>query len=176
MCGGTRWIEVPGYPGGGLSPRVRGNRVCQFGCPDLAGSIPACAGEPLASASITCKWTVYPRVCGGTARWGFGDPAYQGLSPRVRGNRPPSRRSSGWSGSIPACAGEPGVCRWALCVTAVYPRVCGGTFSINAATLADVGLSPRVRGNRVCPRMCRTLMRSIPACAGEPLTVVPNPS
>ena len=71
---------------GGLSPRVRGNRVVAGGWCGPARSIPACAGEPSAACTggITC--TVYPRVCGGTNLGATGNLSISGLSPRVRGN------------------------------------------------------------------------------------------
>ena len=52
----------------GLSPRVRGNRRGKGKRPARRRSIPACAGEPLAGASVRRPERVYPRVCGGTAR------------------------------------------------------------------------------------------------------------
>ena len=50
----------------------------------------------------------------------------------------------------------------------VYPRVCGGTDEERHAQDSGEGLSPRVRGNRVHPLIELRLVRSIPACAGEP--------
>ncbi len=92
----------------------------------------------------------------------------QGLSPRVRGNRPPGILRPRRNGSIPACAGEPATRRSALSPTAVYPRVCGGTLLIGAAVLLAIGLSPRVRGNPPGKGVPVGVVRSIPACAGEP--------
>ena len=54
------------------------------------------------------------------------------------------------------------------CRTGVYPRVCGGTLIAKGATPLDVGLSPRVRGNRGKIEQHRYKIGSIPACAGEP--------
>ena len=51
---------------------------------------------------------------------------------------------------------------------ALYPRVGGGTPSVDVVPYAYVGLSPRGRGNRQ-QRMGKSLpMGSIPAWAGEP--------
>ena len=91
-----------------------------------------------------------------------------GLSPRVRGNplrvcRPPPRPRS-----IPACAGEPTWAARMTMLTMVYPRVCGGTKNWELETNDHVGLSPRVRGNRLCHILRWRRLRSIPACAGEP--------
>ena len=53
----------------------------------------------------------------------------------------------------------------------VYPRVCGGTLMPPTTHKAQVGLSPRVRRNRL--RCVPHLLddRSIPACAGEPTPI-----
>ena len=50
----------------------------------------------------------------------------------------------------------------------VYPRVCGGTPAFRVAREGLRGLSPRVRGNQLLSTHCRSPVRSIPACAGEP--------
>ena len=110
------------------------------------GSIPACAGEPVEH-----------------------HPSLLGLSPRVRGNQlnditiRPQRRS------IPACAGEPLPSPERCTRCRVYPRVCGGTTTTGIRPALNVGLSPRVRGNRELGESSLATSRSIPACAGEPL-------
>ena len=98
---------------------------------------------------------VYPRVCGGTPPCGPRSSTVTtvGLSPRVRGNLT--------SASVSVAAG-----------TTVYPRVCGGTFSIPAMGLSTQGLSARVRGNRCAESERRAYLGSIPACAGEPITLL----
>ena len=149
VCGGTRPASLPPVTARGLSPRVRGNPVSP-GRPRLrCRSIPACAGEPKASPAHGRSSGVYPRVCGGT-RWRLPWlPPTMGLSPRVRGNLSDFQFAAVQSGSIPACAGEPGRRRYADFQVRVYPRVCGGTGGIGPGTLFAEGLSPRVRGNRM---------------------------
>ena len=91
------------------------------------GSIPACAGEPVAVPAWPRPSGVYPRVCGGT-EWSLVNTAFRwGLSPRVRGNRVRHHHRRPASGSIPACAGEPSPQSGKRHRDAVYPRVCGGT-------------------------------------------------
>ena len=91
-----------------------------------------------------------------------------GLSPRVRGNRSPSRSRTQGRGSIPARAGEPGrPSGWRFNST-VYPRACGGTVILFQVLGTNIGLSPRVRGNRGGAVRRLRYARSIPACAGEP--------
>ena len=70
--------------------------------------------------------------------------------------------------SIPACAGEPATSLRLIRPPSVYPRVCGGTYSILHKRGHRRGLSPRVRGNPVGGAGGNGQMRSIPACAGEP--------
>ena len=152
----------------GLSPRVRGNHRRRRRRLPVRRSIPACAGEPNAWPHGGRPLGVYPRVCGGTGHDARVEGDGDGLSPRVRGNQGPTASSIAPSGSIPACAGEP------LCVPQrqaderVYPRVCGGTSLTRVPSGRRRGLSPRVRGNPLTPRDCLRIVRSIPACAGEP--------
>ena len=54
---------------------------------------------------------------------------------------------------------------------AVYPRVCGGTDDGADMPDGDEGLSPRVRGNHRTWLPLIWSLRSIPACAGEPVPV-----
>ena len=168
VCGGTVSSGIPRATGGGLSPRVRGNRNHGGNRGDRQGSIPACAGEP-----TTCHWrerreTVYPRVCGGTCSDTANGKRVTGLSPRVRGNQYEGDGRQYSRGSIPACAGEPVAANAHPYGGAVYPRVCGGTIMRAAGDSRDWGLSPRVRGNLTALQNDIRYEGSIPACAGEP--------
>ena len=168
VCGGTSESACAPLCGAGLSPRVRGNRRLNACFAAVAGSIPACAGEPRLPSRPRHTRRVYPRVCGGTGLGQWIVVCRQGLSPRVRGNRRPSSPACACSGSIPACAGEPTQCRSPRPRWRVYPRVCGGTDAALAATLMVYGLSPRVRGNLPVGEGGLGVGGSIPACAGEP--------
>ena len=121
---------------------------------------------------------VYPRVCGGTTQSNRSAQISKGLSPRVRGNHSRCAVRATGNRSIPACAGEPLPTAFSLPTSKVYPRVCGGTAKLAAATRTAEGLSPRVRGNRSLLNASRIVKRSIPACAGEPclrwLTLIPT--
>ena len=127
VCGGTSAVSSSTTARKGLSPRVRGNQ-------DMAGapwycqwSIPACAGEPTSRRRASSQYSVYPRVCGGTAGGCSRSHASQGLSPRVRGNLLWGIVVLLVKGSIPACAGEPAATFAPRGRLLVYPRVCGGT-------------------------------------------------
>ena len=154
----------------GLSPRVRGNPALPELETDIAGSIPACAGEPRRPDPSGSRRTVYPRVCGGTGRIPPAPGPGRGLSPRVRGNL--IGYGAYWYviGSIPACAGEPPSSDWARWWSWVYPRVCGGTVVQVGNGDLQSGLSPRVRGNLFLLLAVYAFAGSIPACAGEPPT------
>ena len=135
----------------------------------MIGSIPACAGEPRPPVRQNGAPKVYPRVCGGT--WGKSTTicGIFGLSPRVRGNLHVKPTAKLELRSIPACAGEPRPAPPLTDRRRVYPRVCGGTDTISVRPCAKCGLSPRVRGNPSNRRAIESILRSIPACAGEPV-------
>ena len=168
VCGGTKMSVPTSARMGGLSPRVRGNRVLAtiFAVP--TGSIPACAGEPSVFRVGRHYQKVYPRVCGGTSPPPMTEAQIKGLSPRVRGNLGAARRRRACVRSIPACAGEPIETSKPSRPIKVYPRVCGGTAAPIYFLAAREGLSPRVRGNRPAAHCTDVQIRSIPACAGEP--------
>ena len=169
VCGGTCSYLRPFPIKLGLSPRVRGNPVDWRHAEASVRSIPACAGEPLKATQDYLTQKVYPRVCGGTANARRNVRRVMGLSPRVRGNHHHASALLEVVGSIPACAGEP-LLGWSLPHSSqVYPRVCGGTSAMMFSNVRTSGLSPRVRGNpRYIPLPAATV-RSIPACAGEPV-------
>ena len=176
VCGGTDIGQPSLFHIGGLSPRVRGNRTGSAGEYEYHRSIPACAGEPPSPQPGARIRRVYPRVCGGTWTRSPNITLSHGLSPRVRGNLRPMPRLRRLQGSIPACAGEP---RWSSVYTSlagVYPRVCGGTHFFTSPRRWGKGLSPRVRGNRHPMSRPGAWARSIPACAGEPITASAIPS
>ena len=150
----------------GLSPRLRGNpwirpdHLCAY------RSIPAPAGEPRMRTSYAPS-RVYPRACGGTVEVA-----------RIRA------LCKAWV--YPRACGGTMVCEHAHNHRRVYPRACGGTVRRRASFDWCLGLSPRLRGNRLrrsgrsilglSPRLRgnqRTATQrlnggSIPAPAGEP--------
>ena len=139
------------------------------------GSIPACAGEPRSLCVQRSPVTVYPRVCGGTPAGARPGLRRAGLSPRVRGNPSLFGDTSSRPRSIPACAGEPPPTMTQSMPSRVYPRVCGGTECVVTAKPFRYGLSPRVRGNPRAHAAKLAGLRSIPACAGEPIICAKRP-
>ena len=111
---------------------------------------------------------VYPRGCGATGRSEYLPEHKAGLSPRVRGNRLEIALNRDGTGSIPAGAGQPSTTGTSSPMSRVYPRGCGATADAPGATEGDLGLSPRVRGNRAGDGSLGVCRRSIPAGAGQP--------
>ena len=107
-------------------------------------------------------------MCGGTDRQCLERRVFRGLSPRVRGNLSCGHSRPIRSGTIPACAGEPRSDRSSPRLSRDYPRVCGGTSGSPGILASMLGLSPRVRGNRVPAGKPFLKFGTIPACAGEP--------
>ena len=95
-------------------------------------------------------------------------PLAYGLSPRVQGNQRALLGGQRRVRSIPACAGEPPPELDGPILFEVYPRVCRGTRRLAAVPEPNTGLSPRVQGNRWKSGERKIVLRSIPACAGEP--------
>ena len=166
--GGTTGESACASPENGLSPRARGNPHPSNARSTVAGTIPACAGEPLPLEAAWLAARDYPRVRGGTFDPVGARKAYGGLSPRARGNRPEPRGGQALLGTIPACAGEPFWSRWNNGPAGDYPRVRGGTAMNEAIGHGEMGLSPRARGNRQINKSSRLDYGTIPACAGEP--------
>ena len=147
---------------------MRGSHPGLWRCLPVRRSIPACAGEPISFPLPHSLIGVYPRVCGGAIYSLKLIACAQGLSPRVRGSRPPPRGACHAARSIPACAGEPDRRHPSLRRKPVYPRVCGGALSHDHPSKIEGGLSPRVRGSHIVSALAEFETGSIPACAGEP--------
>ena len=167
-CGATPRPALSFSPSCGLSPRMRGNRVCGEACAKRLGSIPAHAGQPRGACPSAGRREVYPRACGATLISPSSSISTIGLSPRMRGNPNPSYLSVLTKGSIPAHAGQPYDADPTAGSLTVYPRACGATFPQETAQAETRGLSPRMRGNPVHYRAGRQRGGSIPAHAGQP--------
>ena len=126
VCGGADEVNVAKFKATGLSPRVRGSPKPSPRSELLAGSIPACAGEPDLHTGEHDDQKVYPRVCGGATTRESPRCFMPGLSPRVRGSHLSLQVAPHVVGSIPACAGEPVIHGATGYLYWVYPRVCWG--------------------------------------------------
>ena len=115
---------------------MRGNPEYSIARSDNAGSIPAHAGEPDVLIPTIRQAGVYPRACGGTKSALCEVEMSQGLSPRMRGNRPYASSAAFAQGSIPAHAGEPFCLSTLPSADRVYPRACGGTALLRFCAIA----------------------------------------
>ena len=146
VCGGTNRLSGR-YPHvHGLSPRVRGNHRNSVQSVVIAGSIPACAGEPFRQLPCRHSTPVYPRVCGEPDTDVSQRPRVR-VYPRVCGGTRADGRIAASSWVYPRGAGEPYRRRNPAVAPTVYPRVCGGTPDPQHERRCCDGLSPRVRGN-----------------------------
>ena len=152
----------------GLSPPTRGNRLALMDYPLAPGSIPAHAGEPGVTTSVSDVSAVYPRPRGGTPCLPPLVSVHAGLSPPTRGNPRTAPTRTANERSIPAHAGEPMDTGGLRNADAVYPRPRGGTTTAPVQSSAIEGLSPPTRGNRRRTLGGSARQRSIPAHAGEP--------
>ena len=167
--GGTGEAVTPTYAHPGLSPRIRGNHSRAPGAAARTGSIPAHTGEPTTPRRRGQSPSVYPRAYGGTTDSTAKRGAWQGLSPRIRGNLAADDRWSKDTGSIPAHTGEPQAGRCRTSPRRVYPRAYGGTSPLDHVGRVIEGLSPRIRGNLEHRMQANNRRRSIPAHTGEPV-------
>ena len=159
----------------GPSPRVRGIPPERSRFQLLVGSIPACAGNPLARPNGRRPQGVHPRVCGESE--GMPEPVRElrGPSPRVRGIQSAKRSALQRPGSIPACAGNPAGIGTKEPSRGVHPRVCGESSHTSWMRFSVQGPSPRVRGIPATALACSAHQGSIPACAGNPGTGARRP-
>ena len=97
-----------------------------------------------------------------------------GLSPRVRGIRYSAGRPDRLVWSIPACTGNPSWGTPRKRRLRVYPRVYGESYVLRHRQLLPYGLSPRVRGILKASSNPGDVVRSIPACTGNPRCPAPQ--
>ncbi len=123
--GAAHWSAALRLACGGRSPRARGSLFSRLLHMPTAGSIPACAGQPLNSLPFFLPSWVDPRVRGAARGLHAASGSRQGRSPRARGSLPLRANSKFIPGSIPACAGQPLPCRCTSNRLGVDPRVRG---------------------------------------------------
>ena len=175
VCGEARGRTFSEPSPSGPSPRVRGSHGQDGESVSHVGSIPACAGKPIAPRAAGRGIGVHPRVCGEAHAELLPLGEERGPSPRVRGSRGRLCRGAEVDGSIPACAGKPARRSPGSSSGAVHPRVCGEAGVFGQRQLNEAGPSPRVRGSPPTPVVAAHLWGSIPACAGKPMrSVLPS--
>ncbi len=175
----------------GLSPLARGtlfvNCVChglQRFIPAGAGNterrrlagfarrfIPAGAGNTMHQLNTKVAFPVYPRWRGEHTDCGICSVQILGLSPLARGtlNHQPDHQLP--HRFIPAGAGNTGITVIHWPPISVYPRWRGEHCNSLISDLPRLGLSPLARGTPVPGRGCISILRFIPAGAGNTLSI-----
>ena len=166
-CGEQSPRRLNEIPGGGSSPRVRGTgRRCRRG-----GSshrfIPAGAGNSQETGLAVTARSVHPRGCGEQSATNADLALTDGSSPRVRGTGRWFASGGGHERFIPAGAGNRFPASRRKQMPAVHPRGCGEQVGFASADVREAGSSPRVRGTAGKARSCRSMIRFIPAGAGN---------
>ena len=105
--GATRDYLSTQIAGLGLSPLARGNPLSPPFFPDVAGPIPARAGQPFVQRPKQITKTAYPRSRGATYITEVQPARVVGLSPLARGNPEQYRAAITPYRPIPARAGQP---------------------------------------------------------------------
>ncbi len=166
--GATRDYLSTQIAGLGLSPLARGNPLSPPFFPDVAGPIPARAGQPTSPRCSPPAWWAYPRSRGATPSSTARQSPRIGLSPLARGNPHNDRILDAGRGPIPARAGQPSFAIQIAGLRRAYPRSRGATSTLASSAVLDTGLSPLARGNRPDRAAAPACAGPIPARAGQP--------
>ena len=151
----------------GSSPHTRGTPVIPDVGPEILRFIPAYAGNTKWNCAPTLATAVHPRIRGEHTKtswptWNFG-----GSSPHTRGTRVSHKQGSGGTRFIPAYAGN--TARESSCwrSMAVHPRIRGEHTVADDRLHAVAGSSPHTRGTRTAEHNIACARRFIPAYAGN---------
>ena len=169
VCGERAFRKLLDSSPDGSSPRVRGTRASARKYRVISRFIPACAGNAPSRCRCRCGSQVHPRVCGERPAPYAIRKFMVGSSPRVRGTPDRHIVNGPQLRFIPACAGN-AFSSWLIRKSlAVHPRVCGERGFAGHDFPSVAGSSPRVRGTLAHPLAVGSVLRFIPACAGNAL-------
>ena len=156
----------------GSSPPVRGTDHQRSAPALLCRFIPARAGNSHASGPKYRRAAVHPRPCGEQVRRGCGIYTLVGSSPPVRGTADGNTAAVSDRRFIPARAGNSNGLLLRKVYETVHPRPCGEQLNLFDGHFSSSGSSPPVRGTVLLSGASFTLLRFIPARAGNsrPLT------
>ena len=169
VCGEHPSTESPLPNCLGSSPRMRGTPHFPPNRSRRPGIIPAYAGNTLFFARIFRMHWDHPRVCGEHRYCSDALLRTAGSSPRMRGTRRKIGNALGYTGIIPAYAGN--TCQRRLRPPSPWdhPRVCGEHESKDRKEVLEEGSSPRMRGT-LCEDVLAGFQHGIiPAYAGNTL-------
>ena len=150
----------------GLSPHGRGKPRRAIQERQARRSIPARAGETVATSNQRTAPAVYPRTGGGNCAGQPVPSSRTGLSPHGRGKHVPGGKQRPAQRSIPARAGETGSGSAAGIANRVYPRTGGGNRYTPQVVLPSPGLSPHGRGKPLPTRSICGWTRVYPRTGG----------
>ncbi len=152
---------------GGSSPRARGTPSAR---PEPGGDrrfIPASAGNTRIARRAGSRAAVHPRERGEHSREAGTMAKIDGSSPRARGTQPEAVDDLVSERFIPASAGNtPAASTWAS-RSAVHPRERGEHLKGTTSDEDRIGSSPRARGTLHSRPVVVSLVRFIPASAGN---------
>ena len=115
---------------------------------------------------------VHPRLCGEHTGPGTNNDLPFGSSPPVRGTLSPAENNCSQDRFIPACAGNTECVSMKPISFAVHPRLCGEHSTCWQQCGSRSGSSPPVRGTRAQSHQQHSVLRFIPACAGNTTTAM----
>ena len=153
----------------GSSPRGRGTRARTGGHIAWYRFIPAWAGNTGSRKTVRLKTAVHPRVGGEHFCTHTIERRKFGSSPRGRGTRTSTNSTATRLRFIPAWAGNTVRQRRSTKQASVHPRVGGEHGRPGVQSSAVLGSSPRGRGTHRSEAVAMTVVRFIPAWAGNTL-------
>ena len=167
-AGGERIVTPGDIPAiTGSSPRGRGTRGCGGRDGGRSRFIPARAGNACSSVFSIANLPVHPRAGGERRGMAIPPTTAAGSSPRGRGT---PRRASGEHSCdrfIPARAGNARLTGSSFSAVSVHPRAGGERYSNHELLHFITGSSPRGRGTLSTSSMVNSVLRFIPARAGN---------
>ena len=151
----------------GSSPRMRGKLHRSHLRTDVPRIIPAHAGQTRPKPRTPVSPTDHPRACGANLAHAFGNLFAIGSSPRMRGKRGMQITEELRARIIPAHAGQTARPCTSSADLTDHPRACGANRHVVKRRPQSVGSSPRMRGKLLLCFRVPSLVRIIPAHAGQ---------
>ena len=144
---GEHWPTISAWPSTrGSSPRMRGTLQRKHALADMAGIIPAHAGNTYGEPHHDLAGGDHPRACGEHESQAWRSCRLEGSSPRMRGTRPTFSHGRAAGGIIPAHAGNTATPPRLLPAPRDHPRACGEHYNGQTKNFRVTGSSPRMRG------------------------------
>ena len=166
-CGANCFSRGPTQRPTGSSPRMRGKQYAVLQLLLVLRIIPAHAGQTWWSRRGSGRLPDHPRACGANDSGVTSASERCGSSPRMRGKRQHRQVRADHERIIPAHAGQTARSLVSLGVLPDHPRACGANWAKSLSRCRRCGSSPRMRGKHILAEDSSTVMRIIPAHAGQ---------